>query len=297
MFKSPFNEKAIAASANRRQQLDHLLRVTAPHERVVLIAIAAILAGLGVWALFGSIVREVALDGVLIAPGQRHDVVATEPGYLMEFLVAPGDLVERGAAIARQTVPELEREAAALRDEVASLESEIGRAGGNADAATALPASAGVALLQMEAQLAARELIVSQLGGEVMALRSAPGEYLPAGSAVAQLRETAARPFQATLQVAPHVAQRLQPGMPASVEVQLPDAAARRFEGVISSVADGPPPDWLAALQPAAADRARRVDIELHQEPDLAVPDGTPCRIRIVLGRHPPAALLGLGRR
>lgn len=297
MLNSPFSEKALAASANRRQQLDHLLRVTAPHERIVLAAITLILAGVGMWGLYGSIEREVALDGVLIAPGQRHDVVATEPGYLMEFLVAPGDRVEPGTAIARQTVPDLERETAALRGQVASLESETGRTGGNAGTVPALLASARVALLQMEAQLAVRELIVSQIGGEIMALRSAPGDYLPAGSAVAQLREDAERPLQAMLQVAPHVAQRLQSGMPASVEVQLPDAAARRFEGEVSTVAAGPLPDWLAALQPAAAGGGQRVDIELRQESNLSLPDGTPCRIRIVLGRHPPAALLGLGRR
>lgn len=297
MLNSPFSEKALAASANRRQQLDHLLRVTAPHERIVLAAIAVILAGVGMWGLHGSIAREVALDGVLIAPGQRHDVVAAEPGYLTELLVAAGDRVEPGAAIARQTVPELERETAALRGQVASLEAETGRTGGDTAAAPALLTSARVALLQMEAQLAVRELIVSQIGGEIMALRFAPGDYLPAGSAVAQLREAADRRLQATLRVAPHVAQRLQPGMPASVEVQLPNAAARRFEGEVSRMAAGPLPDWLAALQPAAADRTRRVDIELHQASDLSLPDGTPCRIRIVLGRHPPAALLGLGRR
>lgn len=296
MFNSPFSEAALAASANRRQQLDHLLRVTAPHERIVLAAIAVVLASLGMWTLFGSIAREIVLDGVLIAPGERHEVVATEPGYLTEFLVVPGDRVEPGAAIARQSVPDLQREAEVLRDRVASLEPAIGRTGRDAEAAASLLATARVALLQMEAQRAAREIIVSQIGGEVMALRSGPGEYLPAGAAVAQLRAAEDGPLQVTLQVAPHVAQRLRPGMPASVEVQMPNAVARRLEGVVSDVAAGPPPDWLAALQPAVADPAQQVDIELRQEPDLSLPDGTPCRIRIVLGHHPPAALLGFGR-
>ena len=295
MFKSPFSEKAIAASANRRQQLDHLLRVTAPHERIVLAAIAVILAGLGSWAMFGSIVRVVVLDGVLIVPGHRHEVVATEPGYLTEYLVAPGDHVEPGAAVARQSVPELERETEALRDRVASLEVAIGQAGGDTETASSVLGSARVALLQMEAQRAARELIVSQIAGEVMALRSAAGEYLPAGAAVAHLREAADRPLQATLQVTPRVARRMRTGMPVTVEVQRPNAAPRRLDGAVREVAAGPPPEWLAALQPALAEPAQRIDIELDPESEFSLPDGTPCRIRIVLGRHPPAALLGLG--
>ena len=59
MFNNPFREQAVAASANR-QQLDRLLRVTAPHERIVLVAAGLTLAGVGAWLLFGTVVREVA---------------------------------------------------------------------------------------------------------------------------------------------------------------------------------------------------------------------------------------------
>ena len=114
MFNNPFNEED-AASRNKRQQLDHLLRVKAPHERLILAGIGVVLLALGVWVLFGSVGRSVSLDGLLIEPGSRHAVVAAEPGHLMEFLVAPGDRVEPGDPIARQSVPELERETAALR--------------------------------------------------------------------------------------------------------------------------------------------------------------------------------------
>ncbi|MCY3698358.1 MAG: hypothetical protein OXH46_01795 [Gemmatimonadetes bacterium] len=57
MFNNPFRERAIAASASR-QQLDRLLRVTAPHERIVLAAVALMLAGIGAWALFGPLGRH-----------------------------------------------------------------------------------------------------------------------------------------------------------------------------------------------------------------------------------------------
>jgi len=57
MFNNPFRERAIAASASR-QQLDRLLRVTAPHERIVLAAVGLMLAGIGAWALFGALGRH-----------------------------------------------------------------------------------------------------------------------------------------------------------------------------------------------------------------------------------------------
>ena len=290
-FHSPFRDQALAASANRRQDLDHLLLVTAPHERMVLAAVGVILAGLGIWALFGSIVRDVTLDGFLIEPGTRHEVVAAEPGYLAEFLVAPGDRVEAGAGIARHTVPELDRETALLRDRVALLESQGEQSGGGAGE---LLAAARAALLQLEAQRPAREVLVSPAAGHVTALHAAAGEYLPAGGAVAHVREAADRPLGAVLRVPPDMAQRLRPGMPASVEVEQHGGVTHRLEGVVAAVA--PLPHWLAAWPPAVAESGRRVDVDLQLAPAFSVPDGTPCRVRIVLGRQAPAALLlGLG--
>ena len=151
------------------------------------------------WALFGSTVRSIAIDGVLIKPGGRHEVVSTEPGHLMKFLVAPGDRIEVGDPIARQSVPELERETAALRSRVELLETEIRLAGGNASALHSLLASTQVALLQMEARRSARELIVSHARGEVMALLLAIEEDFTSqrtqrgggGVAVAVLGDTA----------------------------------------------------------------------------------------------------------
>ena len=57
MFNNPFRERALAASESR-QQLDRLLRVTAPHERIVLVAVGLMLAGIGAWALFGALGRR-----------------------------------------------------------------------------------------------------------------------------------------------------------------------------------------------------------------------------------------------
>lgn len=260
-FGNSFREQAIAASENR-QRLDRLLRVTAPHERVVLGATGLLLAGLGAWILFGSIDRTITLQGVLLQPGQRYEVVATEPGYLVEYLVEPGDRVEPGTGIARQTVPS--------------------QAGG-----------VGVALSGSEQPRPDAEAIDSQMGGEVMVLRAAMGDYLSAGTAVAQLREPVDLPLQAAVRASPRVAQRLRPGMPASVEVQLPGGGTHRLDGTVSAVME-PSPVWLSHWPAADAEAAPRVDIDLEPVPGVALGDGTACRVRISLGRYSLAALLGL---
>ena len=260
---------------------------------MILACIGVVMLVLVAWVLFGSIVRSVTIDGILFEPGVRHELVSSEPGYLKAFLVAPGDRVEAGDPIARQSVPELDAETAALRDRVEMLKSELRQVHGEESGLPSLLAAAQVALLQMEARRSARELIVSPLAGKVTALRSTPGEYLPAGSAVAQLRETEDQPLQALLQVAPRTSKRIQPGMQASVEIMMPDDAQRRFDGEVSSVTTGPLPNWLATLRPTAPDATHRVDVVLHHASDLSLPDITPCRVRIVLGQQPLTALFG----
>ena len=294
VFNSLFRQEA-AASRNERQQLDHLLRITAPHERIIVAGIALVLAGFVAWAFFGSIERGATFDGVLIEPGARHEIVSTEPGHIVELLISPGDRVAAGEPIARQTVPELDREEAALQERITLLETEFREAGGDGGALRTLLDQARSALLQMEARRAARASIVSASGGEIAALGVAPGDYLPASATVALLREADDGSPRAVLRVAPDMAQRIRPGMRASVEVEIPEGELRRFEGAVASVAAGPLPRWLAPLLPAAAEPGHRVDIALDEAPGPAVPDGTPCRVHIELGRDTPAALLAPG--
>ena len=294
MFRKEFLEKALA-SKDQRQQLDHLLRVTAPHERLLLAGVGVLLLALAVWAFFGSITLGLRLEGVLIEPGDRYEVMAAEPGHLVEVLVVPGTRAEAGDAIARQTAPGLEREAEAQRERVELLETEIRQAGGGGGLRSVLD-TAVAALLEIEARRSARELIVSQVAGEIMTLRSSPGDYLPAGAAVAQLRAAGDEPLQAVLRVDSQAAERVHPGMRAAVEIERPDGVTREWNGEVAAVTPGPLPDWLAALQPAVSESLHGVDVVLEDGGDLSLPDGTPRQVRIVLGRQPPIALLGLGR-
>lgn len=286
MFNNTFLEDAVA-NKNKRQQLDHLLRITTPHERIVLAGVGLVVLGLLAWALFGSVTRSITLDGVLIKPGKRYEIVATEPGYLVEYLVAPGDSMEAGEVVARQNVPELERETAALYNRIRLLEAETGQSGD----LSSLLAAARVALLQTEAQRSVRELIVSRIDGEIMALTLAPGGYLTAGAAVALLRAGELQQPQAVIRVEPSMARRIQPGMRASIEVVMSDGELHLLDGEVASVTPGPLPNWLAALPPAVSNSMNRVDISMQQNPALSIADGAPCRIRIIIDRLPPVAL------
>ena len=292
MFNNPFRQDALA-SRNQRQQLDHLLRITAPHERVVLLVVGLILLGLVAWAFLGSVRIGVAADGVLIEPGERHDVGAVESGNLLEYLVAPGDLVTVGDPIARQSVPALDREIADLRSRIDLMESEGGEVG---EGVGSLIALARVALLQAQTRRATRQLIVSPIDGEITALRSTRGAYLPVGAPVAQIRSSGESTLQAVLLLAPRMARRLGSGMSAAVEVLTPAGDSLRLDGKVAGVTPGAVPSWLAALQPHAPDPVHRVDVVLDGI-DLELPDGTPCRVSIHIDRRPAAALLDLVQR
>ncbi|MCE2475191.1 MAG: efflux RND transporter periplasmic adaptor subunit [Alphaproteobacteria bacterium] len=293
MFSNPFH-RVVADSKGEREQLDGLLRITAPHERIALVCTGLLILAFSAWAGFGSIERYAIVDGLLIKAGERHNVVATEPGRLIEFLVAPGDHVEDGQPIARQNVPELERETSALRDRVNLLRTEFEQVtGGNDSVLRTLLATARVALLQMEAQRSARQLIVSRSEGQVMSLFSDPGEFLMAGNTVAQVRKPKQPLLQAVLRVNRSTAQHIQPGMEATVEFMTTDGRTGRLEGEVDQITTGPLPDWLARLNPAVPLARDRVDIVLRDPPtDFSLPDGTPCTVRVALGQHAPVALL-----
>ena len=294
MIKNPFSED-FAASKSKRQQLDHLLRITAPHEHFILVGIGLLLLAGMAWALFGSVARSVVVPGVLLEAGTRHEVVMAEPGYLLEFLVVPGDSVEAGEPIALQSVPGLERELVALRNRISLLEEEISQTAVAYSNRRELLVSARTTLLELEARRDARQLITSQSAGALTALRAAPGDYLPGGAPVALVRAADNRPLRVALHVPPELARDLRALMPASIEVALPDGTMQRLEGEIAALSAGPSPHWLQELLPAATGFEHRVDITLHRAEGLAVPDGTPCRVRVVLGRYPPVALLRPG--
>lgn len=288
MLNSPFH-RSIAEIKDGREQLDRLLRLSAPHESLLLVAIALFILAFVAWLFFGSVARSVTSACLLIEPGERRAAVSAEPGQLLELLVAPYERVEAGQVIARQSVPELDRETDVLRDRVHLLQ---GGAAPGAEFLNSLLIPAREALLRIEARRTVRESIVSQGAGEVVALLSAPGAFLSTGTAVALIRTVEDLPVRAVLRIDRDVARRIRPGMPATLEVPKPDGGTRRLAGEVASVSAGPLPNWLAGMDPPVPVSSYRVDVALGPDSGSGFPDGTACLASIGLGEHSPAALL-----
>ena len=73
MFDNPFGSfhNTVAESKAEREQLDRLLTVSTPRERLLVGAIALLLVVLTTWFLLGDVGRSLAVDGVLLEPGRN----------------------------------------------------------------------------------------------------------------------------------------------------------------------------------------------------------------------------------
>lgn len=78
MFNNPFNSfhDTVAEAKQEREQLDRLLTISTPRERLLVAGIALLLCILAAWLFFGSVARNLTLDGVLVAPGESSGSVS-----------------------------------------------------------------------------------------------------------------------------------------------------------------------------------------------------------------------------
>lgn len=72
MFTNPFESfhDMVAEAKEEREQLDRLLTISTPRERLLVAAIAVFLLLLSAWLLFGNIARSIAFDGILVEQGE-----------------------------------------------------------------------------------------------------------------------------------------------------------------------------------------------------------------------------------
>ena len=73
MFNNPFGSfhNIVAEAKEEREQLDRLLTISTPRERLLVAAIALLLFLLAAWLFFGSVAHTVAINGVLVAPAEN----------------------------------------------------------------------------------------------------------------------------------------------------------------------------------------------------------------------------------
>ena len=296
-YGKAFREEAVAR-LSRPEPLDHRLQVTAPREWMVLAGVGLSLLALLVWGVWGSVERSLAVEAVLVRPGERAAVTSPVSGDVVEILAEIGDTVDAGQAIARVRPAEARREARIARSIVDAAEEGLRRAGDAAALQEALLAAARDELAVIE--LRAGESIVAPRAGRLVAHRLVPGRPVRAGETVARVLGRSDDPWQALAFVSPADAGRLAGGMEAEVRVTLParppgpDALEARVLEVSARPAAAPA--WLADLGLAAPPApAHLLRLVLRDPPRLPLTDGAGARARIVLGRRSLAALLLAG--
>ena len=72
MFNNPFASfhDTVAEAKEEREQLDRLLTVSTPRERLLVALVGLLLLVLAAWLVFGSVPRNLAADGVLAESGE-----------------------------------------------------------------------------------------------------------------------------------------------------------------------------------------------------------------------------------
>ena len=72
MFNNPLNSfhEMVAEAKEEREQLDRLLTISTPRERLLVAAIALLLGALLAWFFLGSVARSLEVDGVLIGQSE-----------------------------------------------------------------------------------------------------------------------------------------------------------------------------------------------------------------------------------
>ena len=72
MFNNPFESfhDMVAEAKEEREQLDRLLTISTPRERLLVAAIAVFLLILFAWLLFGNTARSIAFNGLLVEQGE-----------------------------------------------------------------------------------------------------------------------------------------------------------------------------------------------------------------------------------
>ena len=106
------------------EQLDGLLRVTAPMGWLALVACAVLLAGALVWGVTGRIPEKVQGVGMLMKTGGVFEITATSTGTIEDVYFRAGDIVRRGQIVARIDQQQIVEDITSARAALDDLEAE-----------------------------------------------------------------------------------------------------------------------------------------------------------------------------
>lgn len=277
-----FREEAFDRQG-RREPIDGLLRVTAPHEWMILAGVVLALLGGLAWALFGRMEQSLSLEGVLAYRGERHAIVSQDRSRVVAVMAGAGDSVEPGQPIARMRSLEFERQTLAAQALASALAARSDDPSGPSPAA-----SFDSSKLELP-----DDVIVSPYAGRIIEWNLAPGLVVEAGSVIARVLAADGREFEAVAVASPVDARRISVDMEAHVRVAGPaEGGAEWMKAEVLEVASDSAslPDWLEK-RGIAQPGGRLVRLALS-EARATLHDGEPCRLFIVLRRSSPADLL-----
>ena len=297
MFRNSLIRERAMIRKTQPEPVDDLMRVTAPREWMLLVGAAAVLAAVVLWGSLATVERTVSVRGVVLKPGERHQIVVPTSGAVSGFLAVPGDRVESGQPVVRVELPEMGWRRRVAEARISTLESQRGSSSGSAAAWIDIElASARAELAGIEALESAGRTIVSPQAGELTALHVAAGQPAAAGEAVAEVRAGGGSHLEAVGLAAAAQARSVDGGMEARVVCSL-GGPTTAFAAQVMGVDDGsrPIPSWLSRFELASGGdripgmRLLRVALD---SPDAQIPDGTPCLIEVILSRETPLRLL-----
>lgn len=275
------------ARRGRPEPLDSPLRVTAPHEWVVVLLVAIAVIGVVAWGVFGRLERTVSAECVVASPGERFAVLSNTTGYITEVLVEPGGAVTAGQPIARVANLELDQQVRNARARIQILE----EAGQEADVALLL---ARADLRSLETRQASGDHIASSYRGTLTWHGLSVGQAVSAGDEVAAIRGPGQGRVEAVSVVSNSKAFRLKPGMNGRVVVAR-EQESQSLDAVVVQVSEQEiqSPRWLEAFAGARIPSVGHlVRLELSDLPDWPIADGDQCSLYVKVRRDRPVSLL-----
>ena len=291
-----FRSNAVARAA-QPEPIDYPLRVTAPHEWLLMAGLVVALLCALAWAALADAEQTLSGSGTLVRSGERYEVAAAVPGTVVEILTEVGDRVEAGQAIIRLRLPELDWRLRAARARVRLLEADAARdVAASGDRLDSELAAARAELAEAAALEAASAIVQSPRAGEIAARHVNMGQAVRPGEKVAEVLTGSGRP-EAIVVIGQKQWHQLADGMEARVAVSLQDSPRPRIlPAKIAKIASlpGSPPPWLSRFgsRPGWPDDRPGYLVRLALAADLPqLPDGLPCEVEIILARH---SLLGL---
>ena len=292
-----FRERAVLRNT-QPDPLDDLLRVTAPHEWIILAGFAVVFLVICAWSVLGTVERNLTASGVVMRGGERHAVLSGAAGTVTEILVGVNETVAEGQPIARLLLPGIGTRIAVVRARIAGLERDAGDGGAASEPGLRLM-TAREELAELTAHRAA-SAITAPHDGVISALHLHVGQAVAAGAPVAELRSGAADGLEVVTFLPATKVGALEVGMQARVLT----TRASGVQSVPAEVAEvapdpSPPPAWFSRTVSGPAGSAggpvHRVRLVLQHPPGTPPVDIAPCRIDIILEQVSPAGLLLAG--